>query len=383
MTWAFITGEYPPQRGGVSDYTRLVAAGLARGGEEVHVWAPECASGADQEASGADQKNGVTVHRLPGHYGIRALSQLDSDLKGLPVPRRLLVQYVPHAFGWKAMNVPFCSWLRSRREPVWTMFHEVSYPRRWNQRAAEHVLGAVTHAMAYLTASGSDQIFYSTSAWLPLLDRLARSTAKTWLPVPSNLAESVAASTVDAVRMRFFQDPAGSIIGHFGTYGSTLQDLLFPLFSQLLLADSRRVALFAGRGSGCFRTAFLQRQPSLAARVHCIESECPSTLAAHLAACDVLIQPYPDGVTTRRSTLMAGLALGKAVATNLGPLTESLWQQSAAVALAQDMSPVNVATVVDGLLSDAQKVAEFGARAAELYTIQFALSHTVRTLQTS
>jgi len=376
MTWAFITGEYPPQRGGVSDYTQLVAAGLARNGEKVHVWAPQCASGADQE-------DGVTVHRLPGHYGVRALRQLDSDLKGLGVPRRLLVQYVPHAFGWKGMNVPFCFWLRSRQEPVWTMFHEVSYPRRWNQRPAEHLLGAVTGAMAYLTASGSEQIFYSTSAWLPLLDRLARLKTKTWLPVPSNLAESVEAPVVDALRMRFSQDPAGSLIGHFGTYGPALRDLLFPLFSQLLAADSRRIALFTGRGSGRFCATFLQREPSVAARVHAVESECTSTIASHLAACDVLIQPYPDGVTTRRTTLMAGLALGKAIATNLGPLTEPLWQQSAAVALAPDMSPVNVATVVEGLLSNARKVAELGARAAELYKTRFALSHTVRTLQAS
>ena len=375
MTWAFITGEYPPQRGGVSDYTRIVATGLARSGEEVHVWAPECSGEADQD-------DNVTVHRLPGHYGVRALRQLDSDLKVLGAPRRLLVQYVPHAFGWKAMNVPFCFWLRSREEPVWTMFHEVSYPRRWNQRFREHLLGTATYAMAYLTASGSEQIFYSTSAWLPMLDRLAHSTAKTWLPVPSNLAESVESPAVDAVRMRLSRDPAGSIIGHFGTYGPILRDLLLPLFLQLLSADPRRVALFAGTGSARFRTTFLQQEPSVADRVHAVEGDCTS-LATHLAACDVLIQPYPDGVTTRRSTLMAGLALGKAITTNLGPLTEPLWQQSAAVALARDMSPGNVAAVADSLLSSAQETAELGARGAELYKSRFALSHTVRTLQTT
>ncbi len=376
MTWAFITGEYPPQRGGVSDYTERVATGLARNGETVHVWAPECTGGPDQE-------NGVIIHRLPGHYGVRALRQLDSDLKGLGTPCRLLVQYVPHAFGWKAMNVPFCFWLRSREEPVWTMFHEVAYPRRWNQRPAEHLLGALTGTMAYLMASGSERIFYSTSAWLPLLERLARSTAKTWLPVPSNLSESADVPAVDALRMRFSRDPAGSLIGHFGTFSPVLQDVLLPLFSQLLAANSRRIALFAGRGSGGFRATFLQREPSVAARVHAIESECPSTIATHLAACDVLIQPYPDGVTTRRTTLMAGLALGKAIATNLGPLTEPLWQQSAAVALAPDMSPVNIAMTVEELLSNGRKAAELGARAADLYKTRFALSHTVRTLQSS
>jgi len=35
-----ITGEYPPQSGGVSDYSYLVATGLAKASEKVHVWAP-------------------------------------------------------------------------------------------------------------------------------------------------------------------------------------------------------------------------------------------------------------------------------------------------------------------------------------------------------
>src|SRR4051812_25867993 len=163
MTWAFITGEYPPQTGGVSDYTRLVATGLADCGEEVHVWSPEC-------TNTPDQKRGVTVHRLPGRYGVTALRQLDTELKLLKAPR-LFVQYVPHVFGWKAMNVPFCLWLRSRKEPIWSMFHEVCYPRRWNQRPVEHLLGAVTYEMARVVALASARIFYSTAAWLPLLDR--------------------------------------------------------------------------------------------------------------------------------------------------------------------------------------------------------------------
>ena len=38
--WVLITGEYPPAPGGVSDYSSMVARGLAEAGDEVHVWAP-------------------------------------------------------------------------------------------------------------------------------------------------------------------------------------------------------------------------------------------------------------------------------------------------------------------------------------------------------
>jgi hypothetical protein len=118
--WHIITGGYPPQPGGVSDYTRLVAVELARAGDVVNIWAPACASTDPIDA-------GVAVHRLPGHFGPRAIALLDRHLSRNPA--RILVQYVPHAFGFKAMNFPFVSWLYARRRAnISVMFHEVAYP---------------------------------------------------------------------------------------------------------------------------------------------------------------------------------------------------------------------------------------------------------------
>jgi len=123
-----LTGEYPPAPGGVSDYTRLVACGLAAAGDMVEVWAPACGSKAPNDP-------GVQVHWLPSNFGPGALCELQQALRCQPGPRRLLVQYVPHAFGFKAMNVGLAHWLfRARhRECVWVMFHEVCFGRRRGQ----------------------------------------------------------------------------------------------------------------------------------------------------------------------------------------------------------------------------------------------------------
>src|SRR5207247_3483550 len=120
--WHIITGEYPPQIGGVSDYTQLVARGLADAGDSVIVWAPP--------AAGSDVRYPhVDVRRLPDCFGPRSLQVLSSALRRSSTPHRILVQYVPHAFGWKAANVPFCLWLRARRrDPVWVMVHVVLMP---------------------------------------------------------------------------------------------------------------------------------------------------------------------------------------------------------------------------------------------------------------
>ena len=66
--WHLITGEYPPRLGGVSDYTRAVAAGLALNGCDVHVWCPD---------SGKPPLDpGVTVHPVDEMPSVR-----DADLK--------------------------------------------------------------------------------------------------------------------------------------------------------------------------------------------------------------------------------------------------------------------------------------------------------------
>jgi len=100
MSWQIITGEYPPQPGGVGDYTRILADGLVAAGDEVHVWAPGA-------ASMTDDIGGVQVHRLSDHFGPRAMLQLNRALSENS-ESRVFIQYVPQALGWKGMNLPFC-----------------------------------------------------------------------------------------------------------------------------------------------------------------------------------------------------------------------------------------------------------------------------------
>ena len=161
-TWAILTGEYPPDRGGVSDYTRVVAEGLARGGDRVHVFAPP-ATHAGQRPKIA----GVTVHRLPDSFGMRGLMQIGETLDRLPKATRLLVQYVPHAFGHKAMNIGLCLWLfaQRRRWKIDVMFHEVFVECGAHVSLGQNIMGAVQRAMLILLLAAADRLFVSTSWW--------------------------------------------------------------------------------------------------------------------------------------------------------------------------------------------------------------------------
>jgi len=102
-------------------------------------------------------------------------------------------------------------------------------------------------------------------------------------------------------------------------------------------------------------------------------------VAVHLSACDLLVQPFPDGVTTRRTSLMAGLALGVPVVSNRGMLTESFWRDAEGIPLAASM---------DGLVAAAEVLARdpnlrrlIGERGAALYREHLSLERSIGVLR--
>ncbi len=376
MRWVMVTGSYPPQPGGVSDYGRLLAKGLAESGDEVHVWTSACSAATPEES-------GVVVHRLPGNFGPLSLARMHAGVRRLPRPYQLLIQYVPHAFGWKATNLPFCLWLLSRRgDGVWTMFHEVVFPFARHQPLSHSVLAAVTRLMAAVVIRSSRRIFVAIPAWEPIIHRLAGDAPNIiWLPIPSTIATEIALDARFATRMTRGLPIDAAVIGHFGTYSEHVTAMLESPLAILLRSDGRRRALLLGRGGESFASAFVQRHPDLRERLLAPGAMPAEQTAAHLASCDVLLQPYPDGASGRRTTLMAGLALGMPIVTTEGLLSEPLWKSSAAVRLVQVGSPTAMVSAVEALLGDCASREALGVRAARLYAERFALEHTVRALR--
>ncbi|HJU29497.1 MAG TPA: glycosyltransferase family 4 protein [Candidatus Binataceae bacterium] len=372
MIWRLITGEYPPRIGGVADYTRLVASGLAAAGDEVHVWAPP--------PVGTEHDPGVTVRRLPSHFGPRSLAALNREIARRP--GHVLVQYVPHAFGLKAMNLPFCAWLYSiRRRGVIVMFHEVNFPFGRGQRLRHNALGLVTRAMAALAARSARRIFVATPAWEPhLRPYLPRESAIDWLPVPSNIPPLFDRAGLAAVRLRYSRGD-GLILGHFGAYGCETARALTSFLPALMREHPRLSVLLAGKGSIEFRDRLLPRLSDMAARIHATGAMTVAELSPVLAACDVAAQPFADGVSARRCSAMAFLAHGVPVATNSGAATEPIWVESKAVALAPGDDYKAMGRLVARMLADPGLRADYSARARELYARRFDLSHTIAALR--
>jgi hypothetical protein len=94
-----------------------------------------------------------------------------------------------------------------------------------------------------------------------------------------------------------------------------------------------------------------------------------------------MIQPYPDGVSSRRTSAMAGLSHGLPIITTTGHNTESFWAESRAVALAPAGDVRSLARLTDLLLADADERGRLKKAAGILYDERFQVKRTVTALR--
>lgn len=378
--WHLVTGEYPPQPGGVSDYTRAVAEALGGAGAEVHVWAPPLPAGV---VDAPDCVARVHVHRLPDVFGDAALAMLTRGLNASRGPRTVLIQYVPHAFGRRGMNLRFCRWVQHRArmsgDDVRVMFHEPYFPfGPWPLR--HNVLAFATRIMAVLLMSDIRLAYVSTRAWRGRLAHYApRALRFEWLPIPAAVGPAADPPAIAGWRTRLTAGGCTHVVGHFGTFGRLVTRLLDPTLEALLAARADVRVCLIGAGSEEFAAQFVARHPGWTGRVAVTGSLPAAEVAACIQACDVMLQPYADGASGRRTTLMAALINGAATVSTRGPATEPEWSQTEAVLLSGP-KPAALARAVETLLTDDGRRHAVGTAGRALYERCFALRHTVERL---
>lgn len=370
MLWHILTPEYPPDCGGVGDYTALVAEALADAGDVVHVWHP---------GAPAPRSSRVTVHALPDRFARGSRAVLDRAFTQLP--GAILVQYVPTAFGLRGANVPFARWLLGVRHAsgdVRVMFHEPFFyfalERPWR-----NALAIAQRAMASLMVRAGRTVYFSTENWFSYLRPYGRVADAEVIPVPATIAIDPPASLVNGWTARL-RNAAGPVIGHFGTYGDHVAAELAQVLPEIWRRRPSARVLLVGDGSVDFMKQMRGAAPCDTS-VNATGRLSSDDVAAALRACDVLIAPYPDGVTTRRTSMMAALTTSRPVVTTDGPLTESVWRNGAAVPLVATGNAAAFADSVNRIAGDAALQLETGAAGRRLYDERFALRHTIAALR--
>jgi glycosyltransferase involved in cell wall biosynthesis len=373
--WHIVTSEYPPDVGGVSDYTRQIAEGLARMGDEVHVWCPRAAT--------EPVISRLHVHPALGRIRPEDLRRLAELLNAFPAPRRLLVQWVPHGFGYHSMNLWFCLWLAKRAsagDEIELMVHEPYL--EFGRGPVRHVAMACVHRlMTVALLRSARKVWISIPAWEGRLRpyALGRRIPMQWLPIPGCVGEEAGRSAA-AIRLRYAVD-GQQVLGHFGSFSPAVTSLLDRRLPPLMDSAIAPSLLLLGAGGERYRDALLTRHRAWFSRVHAAGYLSQTDLAAHIAACDLFIQPYPDGITSRRTSVMACLSQGRPVVTTIGHLTEPMWAETGAVASADIGDPDGFVAAARDLLDREDTRLALGRLGRRVYLERFSVTKVVTTLR--
>jgi glycosyltransferase involved in cell wall biosynthesis len=303
-----LTGEYPPRRGGVGDYTARLSEALRELGVPVTVLT--------SVEPGSVPAGAPAARREVANWGFGCwrpvLTALDAS-----GARVLHIQYQAGAFQLHGAVNLLPLWLRRRRPRVRvvTTFHDLLVPYLFPKAGRLRPL-----AVRLLLSTSQGAIFADPAD----LARAGPGPNRRWIPVGSNLPCRPPADYNRArVRAALGAGPDDLLIGYFGFLSASkgAADLLRAV--RLLLDRGRPVRLaLIGAGAGASNAtdqADQQAAEALAARLGLglklvatgyLE---PEAVSAHLLACDLLALPYRDGASFRRGSLLAALEHGRPI----------------------------------------------------------------------
>lgn len=363
--WHLLTGEYPPTCGGIGQFVSVMADALADTGAEVHVWTP----------GGSPSLGPATVHILPDEFGPGTIVELEAALQ--KTPGRVVLHYTPNALGTRGANLRFCRWfaLHGRQWPDTHVFFHEPFMYFGRQSLARNALALVHRVMAATLLRASDEVYLSTPSWEPLLQRYSVGRRHwVWIPVSVGTVPRANPDAIAAARSRL-DGGARWLVGSFGTYAAeTTGGLRSAIVSTLAACPDAHIVCL-GRNSREFARS-LGATPRVSASGEIADED----LSAAIAACDLILQPFPEGVTCRRTSLLRTLASGAAVITTTGLRTEPIWQETGAVALVPAANPCALGATAAALLDDPAARERLSDAARRTYEASFSPAALIRAL---
>jgi len=368
MRIGLITGEYPPDRGGVGDFTHELGRAMAELGHQAHVITSKLQT---CKLANLQTCKGVTVHRVVHGWGWGCWREV------LQVAREerldvLNIQYQAAAYRMHpAINLlPW--WLSQRGEPpVVVTFHDLRVPYLFPKAGPlrwQAVLALVRWADGVIVTNREDE--------LQIADCRLQTPVRR-IPIGSNIAPQLPAGyDRDTWRARWGLGPDDLLLGYFGFLNERKggEDLIETLAALVAQGLSAHLLLIGGRAGSSDPTnvAYAERvdhliaKHSLAERVHRTGFVPLEDVSASLAAVDVCVLPYQDGVSLRHGSLHACLAHGRAVVTTRPavPLPEA--RDGENMVLAEPRNPEELAEAVARVAANPALRARLEAGAAAL-----------------
>lgn len=353
MKIAFVYPTVPPAINGIGDYTIRMSVELIARGHEVIVL---CARpGAESRQIAAEARI-----ELADVWPDGDMSRLDGLLTAVTsyAPDAVVVEFEQFSYGRRGFNPRFSSVLEhiARRTPAATRVLLLHEAQVGVENLKTLVMLSYQRPQLLRLARSAEHILMSTDAWAPLLPRRARERAEV-APMPSNLPYTPPCPA-----------PANSEPVRVGVFGS-LDDRRYPYLLAALRALETANAEFSYVGPHRARMeSLLDAVPRLSVSVR---DPLPSREASEfISTQDLMLAPFAEGITSRRTSVAAALLMGRTVLTTLGRATDTASShaiaQGAMVATPAD-DPAAFGSAVTPLLQDPERRARIGEAGARYY----------------
>lgn len=301
MHVVFVTGEYPPQIGGIGDYTALLARHLMARQYQVSVVV--CGGQTDALPRTGDAPCVVPVPRR-WHRGTR---QRIAELAGNGDAAWIHVQYQTAAFNMNpGINLAPRAWKRRGLRVAWT-YHDLLPPYLFPRSGAR-----MRHWITMRPGQDSDLVISTNRNDCHTLQ--TAGVAAALIPVASHIPR---VPPDPRCRDRWGLSPAEPVIGFFGLAQrskglQTLVEAVRLLHYRHLPAKLLIIGGAPGvsdQSNHALRRSVqnLMRTADLESHVIWTGALPPAEVSHALAACDLVALPYADGASSRHSALVTCL----------------------------------------------------------------------------
>ncbi|WP_129627417.1 glycosyltransferase [Candidatus Oscillochloris fontis] len=313
MRIALLTGEYPPQPGGIGDYTQQLSIALAAQGLDVAALTLR-----EGRLVACRPDGGVEVLSAPGlSWSVRDWPKLRVALR-VWRPDWLHIQYQTGAYGMRAGINLLPRYLRMRGDcpRIAVTFHDLLVPYLFPKA------GRLRSWLNQRLARDADRVIATNAADAATL-RGWGGTHLATIPIGSNIAVAPPAN-YDRRAWRAQMGIADDmfVVAYFGLLSpSKGVDLLVEALAEIPPGRAWRLVIIGGAATAPQDVAFAAEverritQLGLGAQIIRTGHVEASEVSGHLLAADCAALPFRDGASLRRGSLLAALAHGCPVIT--------------------------------------------------------------------
>ena len=305
MNIGIVTGEYPPMKGGVGDYTRTLALHLTANSHKVQVIT-------DQRC--IHPQNYVDEHNIIANVSRRwswlDLWRIRKTTSDLDI---LCIQYQAAAYGSMSLPIHFLPCITV--PPTVVTFHDLKPPYLFPKA------GRLRKQAVWQMARCSDGAITTNSEDYHVCADKFQSPRLVEIPIGSNIPYS-STDTLSNINLRtkYGIGKEELVIGYFGLMNKskgakTLVQALAALHSNDLPARLLLIGELTGSTDATnsnYNIEINDLAHDLGVKKHIVKTGYldPSSTSAALLTCDLMVMPYIDGASFRHGSLLACLTHG-------------------------------------------------------------------------